>query len=60
MTKIVTGFEKFRYNSVTMKMCASGDIFQNKLDKLLGDIEGMKTYIDYILVLREERLSKHI
>ena len=34
-----------------MGMWASGDIFQAKVDKLLGDIEGVKTYTDDILVL---------
>ena len=43
-----------------MGMCSSGDIFQAKVDYLLGDIEGIKTYINYILVLRKESFSKHI
>ena len=43
-----------------MDMCASGDIFQSKADKLLGDIEGVKTYIDDILVLSKDRFEKHI
>ena len=36
------------------------DIFQEKSDKIIGDIEGVKTYTDYILFLNKERLSKHI
>ena len=51
MTTIVTEFGKFRYNRLPMGMCASGDIFQVKLDKLSSDIKGVKTYIDDILVL---------
>ena len=51
MTMIVTKFGKFRYNCLPMGMCASGDIFQAKVDDLFGDIEVVKTYIDYILVL---------
>ena len=43
-----------------MGMCASGDIFQSEVDKLLGDIEGVKTYIDDILVLGKDRFEKHI
>ena len=31
-----------------------------KLDELIGDIEGVKTYIDYILVLSKERFYKLI
>ena len=54
MTTIVTEFSKFRYNCLPMGMCASGGIFQNKVDVLLGNIEGVKTYIDDILVLSKE------
>ena len=34
-------------------MCASVYIFQAKVDNLLSDIEGVKTYIDDILVLNQ-------
>ena len=42
MITIVTEFGKFRYNRLHMGMFASGDIFQPKVDELLGDIEGVK------------------
>ena len=42
MPDIVTGFGKFRYNRLPMGMCASGDILQAKIDKLLGDIKDVK------------------
>ena len=38
MTTIVTEFGKFRYNRLPMGMCTSGDILQDRVDKLLGDI----------------------
>ena len=38
-----------------MVMCASWDIFQAKVYKLLGDIEGVKTHIDDIIVLSKDR-----
>ena len=41
-------------------MCASGDIFQTKVDKLLSDIKGVKTYINDIPVLRKDLFRKHI
>ena len=41
-------------------MCASGDIFQAKLDKLRGDIEIVKTYIDDIIVLSKDIFENHI
>ena len=50
-TMIVTKFGKFNYNRLPMGMCASGDIFQSKVDEQISDIEGVKIYIDDILVL---------
>ena len=37
-----------------MGICASGDIFQAKVDELLSDIDGVKLYSDGILVLSED------
>ena len=42
-----------------MGMCASGYIFQAKVEKLLGDIEGAKTYINDILILSKAWFTKH-
>ena len=50
MTMIVTEFGEFRYNRLPMGMWDSGYIFQGKVDTLLGQIEGFKTYIDDIIV----------
>ena len=57
---IVTEFGKSRYNCLPMGMCASVDIFQAKVEEMIGDIEGVKTYIDDILVLSQYILSNHI
>ena len=38
ITTIVTEFVKFRYSFLPMGMCALGDIFQVKVDKLISDI----------------------
>ena len=57
---IITEFGKFIYNRLPMAICASGDIFQDKEDKLLGDIEGIKMYIDNIIVWCKDRFEKHI
>ena len=59
-TTIVTKFGKFKYNFLPMGMCASRDIFQAKVDELVGDIEGVKTYVDDILVLGKDSFEKHI
>ena len=53
MRNIVSEFVKIEYNYLHMGMCALGDIFQAKVDKLIGDIEGVKTYVDDILVFRK-------
>ena len=60
MTSIVTECGKFKYNGLPMAMCASGDIFQSKIDELIGDIEGVKTYIYDIIVLGNDIFEKHI
>ena len=60
MTAIVTEFGNYRYNVLPTGMCVSGDIFQAKVNELLGDIEGVKAYIDYILVLKNETFKDHI
>ena len=60
MTTIVTEFGKLKYNRLPMGMCASGGIFQAKVDDLLGNIKGIKTYIDDILVLSKDIFSNHI
>ena len=51
---------KFRYNHLLIGMCASGNIFQARVDKILSDIKGVKNYIDGILLLIKKRFSKHI
>ena len=43
-----------------MGMCTSVYIVLDKLDELLGDIEGVKSYINHILVLSQDSLKMHI
>ena len=59
ITTIVTEFGRFRYNRLPIGMCASGDIFQAKVDELLGDIEGVKKYINDILIFGKDLFGKH-
>ena len=58
--RIVIDFGKFRYNHLHMGMCTSGYIFRSKIDKLLGDIDDVKTHTDNILVLVKNCFRKHI
>ena len=50
VTTIVTEIEKFRYTCLPMGMVISGDVFQSKMYNLIGDIKGVKTYIDLSLI----------
>ena len=52
MCTIVTEFGKFRYKRLPMGVSCSPDIFQAKIYELLGNIEGVKAYIDDILVIK--------
>ena len=40
-------------------MCNSGDMFKDKLDGHLGEINGVKKYIDNIMVLWKKNFTKH-
>ena len=59
-TTIVIELGKFGYNRVPMGLCAYGEVLQTKVDELLIDIKGFKTYIDDILVLGKGSFSPHI
>ena len=41
-------------------MCESGDIFHDKVDKILSDIEGVKMHTNDILIISKEIFPKHI
>ena len=46
MCTIVTEFGKFRYKRLPMGVAGSPDIFQAKFYELMGDLEGVKAYLD--------------
>ena len=60
MTMIIYECGNFDYNHLPVAMCASGNIFQAKVDDRIIDIKGVKTYIGDILVLIKENFSNHI
>ena len=43
-----------------MGLCTSCEIFQDKVDNILCDTDGVKMYIDNILVLRKGSLYQNI
>ena len=60
MCTIVTEFGKFRYKRLPMGVAGSPDIFQAKINELLGDIEGIKAYIDDILAIGKGTFDQHL
>ena len=56
MCTIVTEFGKFRYKRLPMGVAESLDIFQAKIYELMGDLEGVKAYLDDILVIKKRHL----
>ena len=60
VTTIVTEFGKFRYTCLPMGMVISGNVFQSKMYNLIGDIKGVKTYIDDILCIGKDSFAQHI
>ena len=57
---IITEFGKYRYKRLPMGVTCSPDIFQAKTYDLLGDIEGLKAYIDDILVVEKGTFRVHL
>ena len=60
ITTIVTEFGKFRYNCLPMGMIISAGVFQSKVYDLIGDIEGVRTYIDDILCIGTGTFEEHL
>ena len=57
---IVTEFGKFRYKRLPMGVSCSPDIFQAKINELLGDIEGICAYLDDLLLLSKGSWEDHL
>ena len=60
ITIIVTEFGKFGSNNFPMGMCTLLGNFQTNINKLIGDIKGIKTYIGNIIVLSKDIFENHI
>ena len=60
MCTIVTEFGKFRYKRLPMGVAGSPDIFQAKINELLGDIDGIKAYIDDVLAIGKGSFEQHL
>eukprot|EP00979_Chaetoceros_neogracilis_P014912 scaffold5028_cov226-Chaetoceros_neogracile.AAC.1 len=60
MCTIVTEFGKFRYLRLPMGVSCSPDIFQSKINELLGDLEYIRAYLDDVLVLSKGTFKEHL
>ena len=60
MCTVITEYGKYRYKRLPMGVACSPDIFQAKINELLGDIEGTKAYIDDILVVKKGKFDEHL
>ena len=60
MTTIVAKFGHFRYNRIPMVIFTSGGILKAKLDDIPSDANGVKTYIDYMLVINKYTLTRQV
>ena len=45
---------KFKYKKLPMGIAAAPDIFQEIMNKLIGDLEHVTVYIDGILIIQKE------
>ena len=42
---------KYEYQKLLMGLCNSPDIFQEKMNELMNDLECIKTYINSLLII---------
>ena len=60
MCTIITEWGKFRYRRLPMGVAGSPDIFQAKINQLLGDIEAIKAYLDDVLAIGKGTFEEHL
>ena len=57
---IITEFGKYTYQRLPMGVACAPDIFQSKINELLGDIESVRAYIDDILMITKGSFEDHL
>ena len=61
LTTIVTEFGKYRYKRLPMGLSCAPDVFQSKINELLGDLDSVRAYIDDVLILtKDASFEKHL
>jgi hypothetical protein len=43
-----------------MGLCCAPDIFQSKINELLGDLDSVRAYIDDVLILSKDSFEGHL
>ena len=57
---IITEFGKFAYQRLPMGVACAPDIFQSKINELLGDIEEVRAYMDDVLMITKGSFKQHL
>ena len=57
---IVLPWGKYEYQRLPMGLCNSPDIFQEKMNTLMGDLEYVRAYIDDLLILTKGTFLDHL
>ena len=57
---IVLPWGKYEYQRLPMGLCNSPDIFQEKMNTLMGDLEYVRAYIDDLLILTKGSFIDHL
>ena len=57
---IITEFGTYAYQRLPMGVACAPDIFQSKINELLGNIESVRAYIDNILIITKRSFEDHL
>jgi len=57
---IILPWGKYEYLRLPMGLCNSPDVFQEKMNNLLGDLEFIRAYIDDLLILTKGNWEDHL
>lgn len=59
MCTMVLPFGKFEYQALPMGICVAGDIFQERMNELLGHLPFVRCYLDDVLIITKGSWEEH-
>ncbi len=59
MCTIILPFGKFEYQVLPMGICIAGDVFQERMNELLGHLPFVKCYLDDVLIFTKGSWEDH-